>query len=229
MPYLAPDAQETFNREVVEAVTGIKAATFRQWETRDIYICELRRAAEFEMHVTCAPDSPDRIPRSAEILKKYQHGWRAYTIGDLVRIAYIKALMDVGFDAKEAGRAATAVSLPEAIVGSVPSGRELIRLQNPRNDPNAPDELVVFAPGWGKPLQIRLAKPTTQVGVSPDIILLFAGQAWENLFGADGALAWLGPNAAVLVNLSEIRRDVLNRLESRESKRVKRGRRRASE
>lgn len=205
---------EQFDCRTVEAVTGIKPATLRQWETRGVYICDLRRTAALTLITIQAPDWPGRLDGAKDFLEKYERGWRSYTIGDLVRIAYINALMAAGVAAREAGRAAMRLSLPEAWANSVPSGRELLRLQNPANDPDTPDELVGFIPGLDlpdNPYQFRYGAPSDKHGA--DIGMFAARAQWKTRYQPFFDLLRTAKRAAVIVNLSELRRGVLARLE----------------
>src|ERR1022692_22184 len=120
--------QERFSARVVEEVTGVKPATLRQWETREVYTCELRRTAATETHIIKAADTPRRRRKAVELLKNYEHGWRSYTLGDLVRISFIVALMEAGIEATEAGRGAVCLDLLESSPNSHPAGRALARL-----------------------------------------------------------------------------------------------------
>src|SRR4051794_14327159 len=113
--------QERFKAEIVASVTGVRPEALRQWEKRDVYICELRRSAEFALHIIQSPDTPRRQRKARELLNKQEQGWRSYTLGDLMRISYLVALMDAGVPATEAGRAATFLRLPESEPNSHPS------------------------------------------------------------------------------------------------------------
>jgi hypothetical protein len=209
------DQQEQFDAATVEAVTGTKRATLRQWETREVYICDLRRAAPGVLSTIQAPDWPDRLDRAKDVLQKYERGWRSYTLGDMVRIAYINAMMESGVDAREAGRAAMVLSLPEAWANSVPSGRELLRLQNPTDDPDTPDELVAFVPGldlpFSNPYQFRYGAPSKEHGA--DIGMFGALHEWQTRFKPFLKLLRTSKRAAVILNLSDLRREVVARLE----------------
>jgi hypothetical protein len=210
------DQQEQFDIRTVEAVTGTKRATIRQWETREVYVCDLRRMAPHVLTTFQSPDWPDRLDRAKEVLRKYERGWRSYTLGDLVRISFINALIEAGVPAQAAGRAAMVLVLPEARANSTPSGRELLRLQNPLNDPEAPDEFVLFWPAdpqtWPQPTRWGVQKAVQ------DNPLQFrhgiGGMNWQYI---NEVLTRAGCHAAVVVNLSAIRRNVLESLETLQS------------
>ena len=189
--------QEQFNSSVVEAVTGVKPATLRQWEAREIYVCELRRAATRELSIIQARDTPRRRRKAVELLHKYEHGWRSYTLGDLIRISFIVALMEAGVEAREAGRGSVCLNLPESNPNSRPAGRALIRLQSARD---LPDEYVVWIPKLvhlNNPAHFRY-EPASQ---HPKVDKVAR------------ALKLIGERAAVIVNLSRMRRSVLQKME----------------
>jgi len=189
--------QERFSASVVEEVTGVKPATLRQWEMREVYTCELRRAAAMEAHIIKASDKPRRRRKAAELLKNYEHGWRSYTLGDLVRISFIVALMEAGVEATEAGRGAVCLDLPESNPNSRPAGRALAHLLSA---PDLPDEYAVYVPRLvhlNNPACFRL-EPAKQ---NPEV-----GKVVR-------ALGLMGKRAAVIINLSTMRRSVLKRLE----------------
>jgi len=197
MPTL--EEQEQFDSEVVEAVTGIKSATLRQWEAREIYICEMRRNAAFQLGTTVSWEPSERRSRRArETLRKYEAGWRSYTIGDLIRISLIRRLMRAGCEAKEAGHAAMRVMLLECDPKCRPSGREAIRkLHSGAKD--TPDEYFVFFPH-----ALHLENP-------------FVSRRWDRIQRAIVALEPLAPaRAGFILNLSVIRRGVLVVLEEHE-------------
>jgi hypothetical protein len=187
--------QEQFGADVVEAVTGVKPATLRQWEKRGIYTCELRCASATQMSIIQAPDTPRRRRKAVELRQKYEHGWRSYTLGDLVRISFIVALMEAGVGAREAGRGAVCLDLPESNPNSDPAGRALIRLLS---KPDLHDEYVVYVPKL-----VHLNNPA-----------IFRC-APANLDKVAGAMQLIGERAAAIANLSRMRRSVLQRLEQR--------------
>ena len=193
------DDQEPFASDVVEAVTGVKSATLRQWEAREIYVCEMRRNAAFELGTTVSWEHwQHRSRRARKTLSKYEAGWRSYTLADLVRISLIKALMRAGCEAKEAGHAAMRVMLLECDPKSHPSGREAIRKLH-SGTAATPDEYLVFFPHVS-----HLENP-------------FVNRRWDRIQRATVALEPLSPSrAGFLVNLSAIRRDVLLVLEEHE-------------
>ena len=189
--------QERFGGSVVEAVTGIKPATLRQWEARGVYVCELRREAAMEIHIIQSPDTPRRRRKAVELLQKYEHGWRSYTLGDFLRISFIVALMEAGVEAREAGKGAVCLDLQESNPNSHPAGRALTRLLSA---PDLPDEYVVYVPkldALNNPARFRY-EPAKE---KPDIDKVAR------------AMQLIGRHAAVVVNLSRMRRSVLQQLE----------------
>lgn len=190
------DEQEQFGVGAVEMVTGVKAQTLRQWETRDIYTCELRRQAVLEPHLIKAPDAPGRVEKAREIAAAYESGWRSYTLGDMVRISIIAALMRAGASGKDAGQAGMAVWLPESEPDSQPSGRELMRLlSTPTKDD--PDQYLMFFPEV-----LHLGNP-------------FVHRDWDRLRKHCAAMNRIAPGrAGFILNLSAIRRQILAALDT---------------
>ncbi len=200
--------QERFNADAVESVTGIKSETLRQWEKRDVYTCEFRRSAEFALHSIQSPDAPRRQRKARELLQKQERGWRSYTLGDLMRISYLVELMQAGVPASEAGRAATFLCLPESEPNSHPSGRTLAELLSA---PDLPDEYAVFVPNLlhlGNPATVRYEIPTKKPDNDAAITLDTAGMNWNH--NVRPILRMMGDRAAVVLNLSRLRRNVLH-------------------
>jgi len=186
--------EQEFDNRIIEAVTGVKPMTIAQWEARGIYTCELRRRAEFDQMLIMAPDRPDRRQRAGETLKRLATGWRRYVIADLLRISILTALQGAGVKAKEAGHTAMLVVLPEADQNTQPGGVELMGRLAAASDP---DEYLIFVPGLAHMDNPWLARDPRRIA---------------------RALGFAGERAAVALNLSGIRRRVLEQLEALESK-----------
>lgn len=202
--------QERFSAGAVEAVTGVKPETLRQWERRDVYRCDIRRAAAMNLNIIQSPDTPRRRRKAVELLRKYEQGWRSYTLGDLIRISLIVTLMETGIDARAAGRGAVALDLPESEPNSHPSGRALASLLSA---PDLPDEHVVYVPNLlhlRNPARFRYTPPARKPGIDPGISLEAASLEWKHK--VEPVLSLIHKRAGVIVNLSDIRRTVLKKI-----------------
>ncbi len=196
--------QEQFDARLVGAITGIKSATLRQWEHRGIYTCELRRTAALELRIIRAPDTPDRLDKTAALLRRYAHGWRRYTVGDLVRVALILKFMGAGVEAIQAGPFVQGLYLPESDANSQPKGRELIRLLNP-GPPELPDEFVIVIPDEGQGTTCRpKLKPQSPV---PQFLIDRGHEL------GDAIERMVDTSPAIIINLSTVRREVLKQLD----------------
>ena len=196
--------QEQFDTRLVEAITGIKSATLRQWEHRGIYTCELRRTAALELRIICAPDTPERLDKTAALLRRYAHGWRRYTVGDLIRLALILKLMEAGVEAIQAGPFVQGLYLPESDANSHPKGRELIRLLNP-GPPQLPDEFLIFVLDQGDG---TLCRPRPKAPSPRPKFLIHEGHELR-----DAIERMVDSSAAIIINLSTVRRELLKQLD----------------
>ncbi len=204
------DQQEQFPPKIVEEVTGIKSATLRQWESREIYYCELRLQATFELGIIQAPDSDQRILSAERIITTYSRGWRSYTLGDLIRLSFIRELINLGIDAKQAGQSAMRLHIPESNANKKPSGRDLLVLQNQLNHP---DEFVLFACEFS-PMQFREKDKPSSTPTTDAQKLFFLDSENRDLRAIVKRLAsYTTQSPCVLLNLSVLKRKVLSRLE----------------
>jgi len=137
----------TYSVEIVEKVTGIKLGLIQQWENRGLYVCELRREAEFNLRLVVSHDKPERREGARQTLENLKSGWKRFTFVDILRLTLIRKLTAMGVTVKTAAKIALEIDIYDE-----KTERELEEAER-RRDEDHPD-LHYWSPEtqevWGK-------------------------------------------------------------------------------
>jgi DNA-binding transcriptional MerR regulator len=223
------DNLRLYRAGAVCAATGVKPITLRQWHLRGIIQPEIEVLADVaEIHRSLGAEALPRKLRDAEQAAKVQR-WRQYTFNDIVRVAIVRRLVLLGLSPERAAKIARGADGEKSLVWPVPkktvkgvvvqqAGEEkrvekydsLLVSIVPRED--LEESASGLSDAEFEDAEDRMISMATNSYIGRER-LEFAFRKRED----NEKLAFGDPSCGVVVNVSEIAREVERRLEGYKS------------